>query len=651
MLVPIRNRTKVIGILAIHSYALKSYSPHNLKTLQALADHCGGALERIHAEQALRQSEMLFHSVWQNSVDGMRLTDEQGKVIAVNQAFCKLVGMSREELEGQLFTVIYAQPEETGKVLEKYGQRFRERVIEKQVERKLTLKNGSLVIFEDTDSFVELTGQAPLLLGLFRDVTLQKRLEEQLRQSQKMEAIGQLAGGVAHDFNNILTVIHGHASLLMASGTLTGSAGRSATQISQAAERAASLTRQLLTFSRRQVMQPRCLDMNEVVSNMTKMLGRILGEDIALQIHHFSGPALVQADASMMEQVLLNLAVNSRDAMPKGGKLSIRINVLDVDAPHTVQHHEARTGHYVCLLAADTGCGIAAENLRRIFEPFFTTKEIGKGTGLGLATVYGIVKQNQGEIVVESAIGRGSLFRIYFPVVSPVYVPVSAAAEVSAEPANGTVLVVEDEDIVRNVVVKSLRRAGYTVLEAHHGEEALDICNRNAFPIDLILTDVILAGMNGKETAEAVRKNDVKEIRALGKQVMDGFGSTAYGPTAALLLAKTNYENGDPAGAAEQLQWAIDKAKDSETAEVARLRLAAIRLDEKKYDDALRLLEATHSAAMETLYADLRGDVMIAQGKTAEARAAYRMAIDKSLPNSSYRSVVQIKLDALGTDQ
>ena len=280
---------------------------------------------------------MLFHSVWENSVDGMRLTDENGTIVAVNEAFCELVGMERQELEGKPFTVSFAESEHPGQMLEEYCRRFRERVIEKQSEQRLALRNGSSVILEDTSSFVERRGQPPLLLGMFRDVTEQKRLEEQLRQAQKMDAIGQLAGGVAHDFNNILTVIHGHASLLQAGGRLAEMAVRSAQQISHAAERAASLTRQLLAFSRRQIMQPRQLDMNEVVGNMTKMLGRILGEDIALQLNYFPQPVTVQADAGMLEQVLLNLAVNARDAMPKGGVLGIRIAPLEVDAPRVAQ--------------------------------------------------------------------------------------------------------------------------------------------------------------------------------------------------------------------------------------------------------------------------------------------------------------------------
>jgi two-component system, cell cycle sensor histidine kinase and response regulator CckA len=351
---------------------------------------------------------------------------------------------------------------------------------------------------------VELRGQHPLLLGLFRDVTAQKRLEEQLRQSQKMEAIGQLAGGVAHDFNNILTVISGHASLLQAAGTLTEAAARSAQQISQAAERAASLTRQLLTFSRRQVMQPQRLDMNEAVSNMTKMLGRILGEDIALQLNYWPQPALVQADASMMEQILLNLAVNSRDAMPKGGQLAIHISMHDVHEGHLIHHPEARTGRFVCLTATDTGCGIAHENLRRIFEPFFTTKEVGKGTGLGLATVYGIVKQHQGWIEVESEPGMGTRFKVFLPASADSGPP---AEEKPNEPAvrggTETILVVEDEAPVRDLVCSLLAGYGYTVLRAESGVKALDIWRQSGEQIDLVLTDLVMPErLNGRELAE-----------------------------------------------------------------------------------------------------------------------------------------------------
>ncbi len=466
--------------------------------------HVRDISERKATEAALRSSEMLFHSVWENSVDGMRLTDEQGFVVAVNEAFCKLVAMSRAELEGNPFTVIYADAEIPAQILQKYQQGFRDRVIERQMQRRLVLRNGSAIVLENTNSFVELRGQPPLLLGVFRDVTAQKRLEDQLRQSQKMEAIGQLAGGVAHDFNNILTVIHGHASLLLSGGSLTGSAGRSAQQIVQASDRAASLTRQLLTFSRRQVLQARRLDLNEVVANMTKMLGRILGEDIALEMKYCPKPPFIQADAGMMEQVLLNLAVNARDAMPRGGQLHIRIAIEDHVTPHVSRPEDVRPGRFACLTVTDTGCGIPPEILRRIFEPFFTTKEVGKGTGLGLATVYGIIQQHHGWIEVESELGRGTTFRVYLPVVGEATVCEEAApAEPVVRGGNETLLVVEDEQPVRELVCNLLQSHGYRVLEAESGAHALEVWRGHKHEIALLLTDVVMPDrINGRELAE-----------------------------------------------------------------------------------------------------------------------------------------------------
>ena len=485
-------------------YVLKVLPERLVPAVRRAVQEAEERAQRQKAEEGLGESERLFHAVWENSVDGMRLTDEQGNIVAVNEAYCKLTGLARQELEGKPFTVIYAESAQPNKMLESYRQRFRDRSFEKKIERRLMLRNGTAVTFEATKSFVELPGRPTLVLGLFRDVTTQKRLEEQLRQSQKMEAIGQLAGGVAHDFNNILTVIHGHAALLTGGGQLSGVAARSAQQISQAAERAASLTRQLLTFSRRQVMQPRRLDLNEVVSHMTKMLGRILGEDIALQLNYFAQPALVQADAGMMEQILLNLAVNSRDAMPKGGQLTLRVSVGEVDARHVAQHPEGQAGRFVCLSVSDTGCGIAPENLRRIFEPFFTTKEVGKGTGLGLATVYGIVKQHQGWIEVESQVGDGTTFHVFLPCCSqPADVRDNQPPERTIRGGNETILVVEDEAPVRELVCSLLAAHGYQILQAGSGVQALQVWNTSKDRIDLLLTDLVMPDrMNGRELAE-----------------------------------------------------------------------------------------------------------------------------------------------------
>ena len=469
----------------------------------ALLLHVRDISERRAASAAVQSSEMLFRSVWENSVDGMRLTDENGVIIAVNKAFCDLAGMKAEELEGKLFTIVYAESENPQAILEKQREHFRARAVNRKIQHQYTLHNGQVMALEITDSFIELHGQPLLLFSLFRDVTTQRRLEEQLRQSQKMEAIGQLAGGVAHDFNNILTVIHGHASLLLSS-KLEGSASRSAQQISQAAERAASLTRQLLTFSRRQLIQPKKLDMNKIVGNMTDLLGRLLGEDVSLQLNYCPSPAMVEADVGMMEQVLLNLAVNARDAMPKGGRLTVRISIVDLDETHVQHHPEARVGRFVCVSKTDTGCGIPPENLQRIFEPFFTTKEVGKGTGLGLATVYGIVKQHQGWIEVESTVGEGTTFRIYIPYVGSAQAETEKpTTQITIRGGTETILLVEDERSVRELVSRVLQKYGYKILSASNGVEALETWNQHKNEISMLFTDLVMPdNMSGRELAE-----------------------------------------------------------------------------------------------------------------------------------------------------
>ena len=469
----------------------------------ALLLHVRDITERRAAAAAVQSSEMLFRSVWENSVDGMRLTDGNGVIIAVNKAYCDLVGMKAEELEGKPFTIVYAESENPQVILERHREHFRARAANRKIQQQITLHNGQVMALEITDSFIELHGQPLLLFSLFRDVTTQRRLEEQLRQSQKMEAIGQLAGGVAHDFNNILTVIHGHASLLLTS-ELEESASRSAQQISQAAERAAALTRQLLTFSRRQLIQPRKLDMNKIVGNMTDLLGRLLGEDVSLQLNYCPSPAMVEADVGMMEQVLLNLAVNARDAMPKGGRLAVRISIVDLNEAHVQHHPEARVGRFVCVSKTDTGCGIPPENLQRIFEPFFTTKEVGKGTGLGLATVYGIVKQHQGWIEVESTVGKGTTFRFYVPYVGSAQAETEKpTTQITIRGGNETILLVEDEKPVRELVSRVLRKYGYKILPAGNGVEALETWNRHKNEISMLFTDLVMPdNMNGRELAE-----------------------------------------------------------------------------------------------------------------------------------------------------
>ena len=334
-----------------------------------------------------------------------------------------------------------------------------------------------------------------------------RQSEEQLRQAQKMESIGQLAGGIAHDFNNILAATLLQVEWLQSKPALDAETRETLQELMVQTKRAASLTRQLLLFSRRTVMSVQVLNLAEVVENLLKMLRRLIGEDIRLDWQASPQPCLVSADAGMIEQLLMNLMVNARDAMPKGGCLSIRSEILDLTAEQARDNPQARPGRFACLMVADTGCGMDAAVLKRVFEPFFTTKEPGKGTGLGLATAYGIVTQHQGWITVQSAPGQGSTFRAYFPLASPD--AVSHAAETTTEAVLGgseRILLVEDDVAVRKSLGTFLRRWGYRVVEAVHGVEALRLWGELHGDVDLLFTDMIMPeGMNGLELASKLR--------------------------------------------------------------------------------------------------------------------------------------------------
>jgi PAS domain S-box-containing protein len=337
----------------------------------------------------------------------------------------------------------------------------------------------------------------------FNDVTERKLLQDQLIQAQKMESIGRLAGGVAHDFNNLLTVISGYSELLLARRGIGNPVLGHVTEIQRAAARAASLTRQLLAFSRQQVLEPQVLDLNVIISNTDKMLRRLIGEDIELVT--IAGTALgrVKADAGQMEQVVMNLAVNARDAMPKGGRLTIETANVELDEAYARRHVAVKPGPHVMLAMSDTGMGMDSETQARIFEPFFTTKEKGKGTGLGLATVYGIVKQSGGNIYVYSNLGHGTTFKIYLPRVDGALESVNTPKARTEVPQGcETVLLVEDEESVRSLLQGILRSNGYTVLEASRGEEALGICEGHKGAIHLLLADVVMPQMSGRELAE-----------------------------------------------------------------------------------------------------------------------------------------------------
>jgi PAS domain S-box-containing protein len=351
------------------------------------------------------------------------------------------------------------------------------------------------------------------------DITDGVNMEAQLRQAQKMESVGQLAAGVAHDFNNILTIIQGHSTLLASDSSLDCDLAESARQISLAAERAANLTRQLLMFSRKQIMQPQLLNLNDIITNVSKMLRAMMGESVNLRRELSPDLPAIHADPGMMEQILVNLAVNARDAMPKGGDLCIGTRYLAIDEAYVHAHPEARTGHFVCLSVSDTGHGMDAATLARIFEPFFTTKDIGKGTGLGLATIYGIVKQHQGWVEVESEVGEGTTFKVYLPVSCK-----GAVGQILHRPkdvpgGDETILVVEDEPALRELVQEILEKKGYRVLEASTGVQALKLWDEHKNEIDLLLTDMMMPeGVSGRELAEHVlaERSDLKVIYSSG---------------------------------------------------------------------------------------------------------------------------------------
>ncbi len=472
-------------------------------------------------EQALRQAEQRYRSIFENAVEGMFQSTPEGRFLTVNPAMARILGYaSPEELISTVTDIgrqLYLSPEQRAEHLKKVGEHNQAHGFQCQMVRK----DGNRIWVSCYIRAVrDAAGKVLYFEGMMEDVTERKQLEEKLRQSQKMEAFGQLAAGVAHDFNNILTVIQGNLSLLN-TNRLSETERQSATSQSLlAAERAANLTRQLLTFSRRQLIQRKDLDLNEVVANLTKMLQRLIGEHIALEAHYAPGAAPVHADPGMMEQVVMNLTVNSRDAMPKGGRLILETALLKVSGENGDPKNNRRPGDYVRLSVSDTGCGISPDLLPHIFEPFFTTKEVGKGTGLGLATVFGIVDQHQGWVEVESHLNRGTTFHIYLPRASQA--PAAEPAKDTAAPlqrGTETILLVEDEVPVRELLGTLLKRHGYKVHTASTGTEALGVWHEHHSEIDLLMTDVVMpGGMSGRELAERVRqeRQDLKVIYCSG---------------------------------------------------------------------------------------------------------------------------------------
>jgi signal transduction histidine kinase len=351
-------------------------------------------------------------------------------------------------------------------------------------------------------------GPAPSILAIFQDVTEQRIAEERSSQGERLAAIGRLTGGVAHDFNNLLTVITGYGDLLLARLSETDPARRYPEEIVKAAERAGRLTHQLLAFSRKQILQPQVLELNGIVTEIEKMLRRLIGEDIELSLNLSSDLGRIKADPGQIEQVLVNLAINARDAMSEGGKLTIETANVDLNETYARNHPTVQAGPYVMLAVSDTGCGMDKETQSHIFEPFFTTKELGKGTGLGLSTVYGIVKQSEGNIWVYSEPGRGTTFKIYLPRTGAAPGMIDVPARAVSTRGTETILLVEDEEILRKLAGEILEDSGYTVLKSGNAKEALRLFSAHQSRIHLLITDVVMPGLSGRELAERLTSLD-----------------------------------------------------------------------------------------------------------------------------------------------
>ena len=458
--------------------------------------------ERKRAEEALLHSAEKYRDLFENASYGIYRSMPDGQILDANPALVEMLGYASKEdlLKMNLGTEIYAGPQRRAEFLKRHHADG-SRVV---AEEEFRCKGGQVIKVRLNGREVRnAAGEFQCYETIAEDVTAQRNLEEQLRHIQKMEAVGQLSGGVAHDFNNLLNVIMGYTQLALEQTAPDDKRHRQLGQVLTASERATSLTRQLLAFSRKQVLEPRLITLNSAMDEAEQMLRRLIGEDIRLVLRPTTHPDRVKVDPGQMSQVIINLAVNARDAMLGGGTLSIETDVSELDEFYCSLHSELTPGRYAMLAVSDTGCGMDPEVKSRIFEPFFTTKPKGKGTGLGLATVYGIVKQSGGHIAVYSELGKGTSFKIYFPSVQGVAaVPSHVARVATCQGGNETVLVVEDDEALREFASEQLSRLGYQVLSAGRGDEALSIVQRE--PIDLLLTDVVMPGMNGRQLAERI---------------------------------------------------------------------------------------------------------------------------------------------------
>ncbi|MFC2170592.1 ATP-binding protein, partial [Calditrichota bacterium] len=479
--------------------------------------------EHKRAEEALRESEVKFRNIIEQSSDAIYLLFEDRFEI-INRRFTEMFGVTKKEALSPEFDFMQLVAPESHDLIRERGM-MQKRGEAPPVHYEFTAldKWGNFINVEASVKKIDYRGGSAVQ-GILRDVSERKVLEEQLRQSQKMEGIGRLAGGVAHDFNNLLTVIMGESDMMAMTLDKLDPLMKDISEIQEATRRAADLTRQLLAFSRKQTLQPNTINLRDTVKSMHKMLVRVIGEDINLQTFSADDLWNVEADPGQIEHVIVNLTVNARDAMPDGGSLTIETENVELDAEYARHHPSVESGPYVMLAVSDTGAGMTPEVQAQIFEPFYTTKEVGKGTGLGLSTVFGIIMQSGGHIWVYSEVGDGTTFKIYLPMIedeAETYIGKSDADKLPH--GTETILLVEDEEKVRRLSCRILNKLGYNVLEAESGSEALKMCEEMDKPVDLVLTDVIMPGIKGSEMVRKLQEI-WKEFKVL---YMSGYTSNA----------------------------------------------------------------------------------------------------------------------------
>jgi len=487
---------------------------------------------RRAAEAALRESEERFRVLFESSPDAFKFVTSEGIFIDINRAAEEMFGYQRAEVIGKTVHELGVLQETSAVTARTMAEHCLRGVPCSPTELVVVHRSGRETVVEARTVSVRV-GDGFALLTALRDISArkqaevaQRRLEEQLRQASKMEAVGRLAGGVAHDFNNLLTGIRGFTDILISGMREGDPAHGDLLEIQRATQRAATLTGQLLAFSRKQLVEPVVVDLNQLVSGAMRILDRLIGEDVQVVFRPGANLRAVRVDPSGMEQVLINLAVNARDAMPQGGQLSIETSEVEVGSELCQAHLDARPGRHLLLSVRDTGVGMPEGVLSRLFEPFFTTKGPGRGTGLGLSIIYGIVQQGSGFVHVESDVGRGSTFRIYLPAVQEVPVAQAALTEPDLPKGSETILLVEDEVLVRSLVSKFLHSQGYRVLSAARGSDAIQLAAEQGSRIDLLLSDVVLPNMNGRQIYERLAST-MPKLRVL---FMSGYTENIIAP-------------------------------------------------------------------------------------------------------------------------